>query len=738
MDYVYFSLNIKPIEKRINNDINEFISFLQTMGNNHKYDYESQLTIYDQYPTAIACASDATWQKLGREVKKHQKAILVKNNAEKTIEMVFDVSQTVSKQKDTYYRWNLKEIDNNQFIALYNKIEDTTLETIQSMIDYEINNNVISILENYFHFSQNNAEVLEQQRKEFESYIEESLKIAIYARLNIAYIPKIEALERIHHNVTIANSIRLLSETNQKIIEKIIYLSKTLPIEKKEELNNEFNSNIRNSGDVNRGDIRDSRDDSTEQSVLLGKKEDSFLVGSREERKSDILLPTSTGFIQPRQTGELSFLPGENDEENMGGRTTENITSQSDLLRTRSSQLPNESTIRDVHISGRLDGVHSRNTSSQGATSEYISRSRISRELGESTKRETNVSNSVQDVRKKRTRNIGKSNKKINVGQLSLFSYDILDEPLPFTEEINNELQFSEQAEMIALNVGYEYIFIPKNEVNIDIKNTNQTVVLQDTAVFVYKGATFADSQKIDQLIDVSKEVYRFEDNQLQLIKKQSNISKLDNFQITQANIDTLNIYFEKNEFDTVTLETVQKNEFIDLAYTEHELFDEMDENPILVGMEVTYNLKQEQLVTKLFNEEYEYSYSDIVNMDKQEFFTNANEFDFDLLTSMFELSSITEEEVYQQLYTLKMKKTQHDIEKTVSKSNQSVIEKAKNYIEEKEETVQTLLPSERLKLNVDAIRILKENKDNAITHEQQEILSKYVGWGGLADVFNS
>ena len=46
--------------------------------------------------------------------------------------------------------------------------------------------------------------------------------------------------------------------------------------------------------------------------------------------------------------------------------------------------------------------------------------------------------------------------------------------------------------------------------------------------------------------------------------------------------------------------------------------------------------------------------------------------------------------------------------------------------------------PSERYQNNIAAIRLLKqlESEERLATPEEQEILSRYVGWGGLADCF--
>ncbi|HEK9331474.1 TPA: helicase, partial [Streptococcus equi subsp. equi] len=59
------------------------------------------------------------------------------------------------------------------------------------------------------------------------------------------------------------------------------------------------------------------------------------------------------------------------------------------------------------------------------------------------------------------------------------------------------------------------------------------------------------------------------------------------------------------------------------------------------------------------------------------------------------------------------------------------------NYKITKEDEI--LPPSERLKNNIEAIKVLKEieERHSHATKEEQDILSRYVGWGGLSDVFD-
>lgn len=72
-----------------------------------------------------------------------------------------------------------------------------------------------------------------------------------------------------------------------------------------------------------------------------------------------------------------------------------------------------------------------------------------------------------------------------------------------------------------------------------------------------------------------------------------------------------------------------------------------------------------------------------------------------------------------------------------ISTENNINQEKINYHITDKEIGAGT--PRERYRNNVEAIKTLKkiENENRLATKEEQEILSKYVGWGGLADAFD-
>ena len=162
-------------------------------------------------------------------------------------------------------------------------------------------------------------------------------------------------------------------------------------------------------------------------------------------------------------------------------------------------------------------------------------------------------------------------------------------------------------------------------------------------------------------------------------------------------------------------------------------------------GMQVRYQGK-EYLISEISdygnyktiklddNEEY---LSSFVTGSEIIVFRNENELDFEIL-SIAEKSlneSVDKEElpVLNKEALSEVPKQEESYKKEENKKNNLPV----NYRITREDEV--LPPSERLRNNIEAIRVLKQlDKENRnASKEEQDILSKYVGWGGLSDVFD-
>jgi len=156
---------LKKGTKKIKEDIDEYQNFLKVMGNNYKYDGLNQINIYILEPNAKACAEYNFWKNnFNRVVKRGQKGIPIYSNNDKKVKYVYDITQTLStdKEKKEITLW---AFDKNEYKQLYEKIENNTLL-----------NKYIGNIERI------HSDISEDDLKEF--YLK-SAKIAIYNRMGI-------------------------------------------------------------------------------------------------------------------------------------------------------------------------------------------------------------------------------------------------------------------------------------------------------------------------------------------------------------------------------------------------------------------------------------------------------------------------------------------------------------------------------------------------------------------------
>ena len=173
----------KAIFKKFQDNIlvenDDFIRLLKVIGNNHKYDLRTQISIATFKDTSTACADFNFWNnKANRFIRKYEVGIPVFNQDEEITGYIFDVSQTVKTKytNDNIVRWEL----NNESI-LDNIIElDKDLSTSEK-IDLIIKENIKGYLS-----------VMQENELKF---IEESLKISIKERLKIPYEINSEIVE---------------------------------------------------------------------------------------------------------------------------------------------------------------------------------------------------------------------------------------------------------------------------------------------------------------------------------------------------------------------------------------------------------------------------------------------------------------------------------------------------------------------------------------------------------------
>ena len=215
----------------------EYLKLLKVVGNNQRYDFRSQLSIYDKKPEAIACAKFDYWrERFGRTVMRGQKGIPILEDygTYKKVDYIFDISQTVSKNRDV----------NEVNLWRFNK--EAQRDVLKEMIKSEGYKESESNLENIFSLSRlygdekidslmNELRIADEDRISFTRFIRDSVSYAISSRFKIDYPMDNELLRE---NFARIDSISLMqlgetvSDISSSVIDATIQKSKEIELQK--------------------------------------------------------------------------------------------------------------------------------------------------------------------------------------------------------------------------------------------------------------------------------------------------------------------------------------------------------------------------------------------------------------------------------------------------------------------------------------------------------------------------
>ncbi|MDU5595843.1 MAG: hypothetical protein E6026_07570, partial [Peptoniphilus rhinitidis] len=95
-DTVDLSRSIYLAKEEFKKDIKKYEEYLKVVGNNYKYPYIHQISIYNMDTKATACAEFDYWKSIGRSVKRGEKGIPLLDIENGKIKYIFDIRQTVS------------------------------------------------------------------------------------------------------------------------------------------------------------------------------------------------------------------------------------------------------------------------------------------------------------------------------------------------------------------------------------------------------------------------------------------------------------------------------------------------------------------------------------------------------------------------------------------------------------------------------------------------------------------
>lgn len=215
----------------------EYLKLLKVVGNNQRYDFRSQLSIYDKNPEATACAKFDYWrERFNRTVMRGQKGIpiLEDYSTYKKVDYIFDISQTVSKNRD------VNEVN------LWRFDKEAHRDVLKEMIKAEGYEESESTLENIFSLSRlygdekidslmNELRISDEDRISFTKFARDSVSYAVASRFKLDYPMYKELLKE---NFAMLDSISLMSlgetvsDISGNIIDATIQKSKELELQK--------------------------------------------------------------------------------------------------------------------------------------------------------------------------------------------------------------------------------------------------------------------------------------------------------------------------------------------------------------------------------------------------------------------------------------------------------------------------------------------------------------------------
>ena len=113
----------KAIFKKFQDNIlvenDDFIRLLKVIGNNHKYDLRTQMSIATFKDTSTACADFNFWNnKANRFIRKYEVGIPVFNQDEEITGYIFDVSQTCLLYTSNVYKRQIYITSNNKYFSI--------------------------------------------------------------------------------------------------------------------------------------------------------------------------------------------------------------------------------------------------------------------------------------------------------------------------------------------------------------------------------------------------------------------------------------------------------------------------------------------------------------------------------------------------------------------------------------------------------------------------------------------
>ena len=774
-------LNI--FEKAISS-ADEYLTFLNVIGKNQNYDLLNQISIYGHDKKAVACATYSQWQDMyGRQVVTGSKGIPIIRNEQ--IEHIFDVKKTIKtdKENNDFSLWKFEKKKDSKIIE--NILKENNIDSLGTRKDIEslcnlCNSFYIEKLENKKVF----AMLSEVEANEMKEFILKSEVYAACKRFNLRY--------EIDDNLLLKNTAMLREwERSFDILNVISTVNKyvvgiTMKKSKESvEINEEVVYNDENIT-LKRESVEEKQDE-----ILWGRGPSEH--GGYQVQESDTLISDGGGDGRLRggkdreHTGERGISEGTSEHKLDGGRTRLPIDERreawgvnKEISERRATALSSgysktgreyEQGRKEEDIKGLgSDGgaTEGRPEQIQWTTSEHgIIGKRDSDEIRNRgiEEKEADKASFLND---KEDYWIVEFNEKSSESPLTNKDYKgekvtrkLIDEIKENDEKIhfNNVISRGDNLGDIEDSYLGFYKFYFDHYINgegvehlrIDIGDGNEAN--KNKFEYLYEQV----KENIDTKVAPEKEVDNIDENTFE--EKRNDNPLVED--VKRAIIDFCNREYEENhsydEFDTLYPDL----KHIGIAYTntpderhsiqyelnlEDKTWTQYIENIPIKTESFDYENKGENEALRNMKNEIELSsFSDLVYVDSEDLravlgldIDNEGNF-YDPLSKDMDNDGIPDryDNDFKDSDYFESKEEDLKEEKTFKLGQDK--NEVKNYKITEQNEVLKLTESERLNYNLEAISMLKriERGDRELDINAQDVLSKYVGWGGLSSVFD-
>lgn len=231
-----FYKNIDLIKENVISNEAEYLKLLRTVGNNQRYDFINQMSIYDKMPSATACASYEQWKyKVGRQVKRGSKGIhiLKKTGTYEQVIPVFDVSQTtvLSEGEDKLDYWTFNR---EKHLGLLQEIINKNGMNAGDEIFSNIDDLSIIYGDDELYKTIEKLSVKDENIPSFASFLINSISYCVSSRFNLDYPMD---LENLRSNLIFLNkdNIAQIGNCIQKVTKNIVETIRRIEKEKNSE-----------------------------------------------------------------------------------------------------------------------------------------------------------------------------------------------------------------------------------------------------------------------------------------------------------------------------------------------------------------------------------------------------------------------------------------------------------------------------------------------------------------------